>query len=164
MAFTRDQAYQALASLHPAPIFLESYRVRQLPENLDIYYRPPEEFFIAPDTQEAYTQGRLIPILDDGHFCEVLFLDPDTGALLLIPVESPGEVRETFRHWQQYLAELMARVGEMEESDDRIRQIADLVGFAHTKELFEYFDRVQSLSSDAWWEARHRFPLSISVE
>ena len=32
MVFTRDQGYQALASLNPAPVFLESYRVRTLPD------------------------------------------------------------------------------------------------------------------------------------
>jgi hypothetical protein len=164
MAFTRDQSYRALSSLHPASVFLESYRTRPLPENLDIYFGPPEEFFIAPDTQEAYTRGRLIPILDDGNFGLVLFLDPDAGVLLQIDVESPDEVRATFRYWQQYLADLMVRVGEAEGSDDRIRRIADLVGFAHTGKLFEFFDRVQSMRGDAWWKARRQFPLSISAE
>src|SRR5262245_11649442 len=105
MAFTRDQAYAALASLKPAPIFLESYRSRPLPENLDIYFGPPEEFFIAPETQDPCTGGRLVPILDDGNFGLVTFLDPDTKALVQIDVESPGEVRASFRHWQQYLAD-----------------------------------------------------------
>jgi hypothetical protein len=164
MACTRDQAYQALASLDPTPIFLESYRVRKLPENLEIHFGPPEEFFIAPDSQEIYTRARLIPILDDGNFGEVLFLDPVAGVLLIIDVESPHEIRTTFRHWQQYLAHLMIQVAESEESDSRIRRIADLVGFAHTRELFEYFDRMQNLSDDAWWEARRQFPLSIPAE
>lgn len=78
MAFTRDEAYEALASLNPAPIFLESYRVRSLPENLDIYFGPPEEFFIASDTQDRYTGGRLVPILDDGNFRLVTFLIGNT--------------------------------------------------------------------------------------
>lgn len=164
MAFTRDQAYDALSSLNPAPVFLESYRVRKLPENLDIYFGPPEEFFIAPDTQEIYTRGQLIPILDDGNFGLVLFLDPATGALIQIDVESPDEARATYRHWQQYLADLMVRVGESVDDDDRARRIAILIGFSHTKELFEYFDRTQSISGDAWWEARRLFPLSIATE
>jgi hypothetical protein len=94
----------------------------------------------------------------------VLFLDPDADALVLIDIESPGQVRSTFRHWQQYLAHLMIQVAESEESDDRIRRIAELIGFAHTRELFEYFDRMQNLSDDAWWEARRQFPLSIPAE
>lgn len=57
MAFTREQALGALASLKPAAVFLDSYTGKPLPENLDIYFGPPEEFFIAPDTQERYTRN-----------------------------------------------------------------------------------------------------------
>src|SRR5262245_32575415 len=105
MAFTRKQASAAPASFNPAPVFLDSYRVNPLPENLDIYFGPPEEFFIAPDTQELYTHNRLVPILDDGNFGLVTFLDPDTRNLVQIDVESPAETRAVFRHWQQYLAD-----------------------------------------------------------
>jgi hypothetical protein len=161
MAFTREQAFVALTSLNPAPVFLDSYRVRPLPEDLDIYFRPPEEFFLAPDTQELYTRNHLIPILDDGNFGLVIFLDPSTRELLQIDVESPDELRATFRHWQQYLANLMIRIGESVDDDERVRRMARLVGFAHTEELFAYFARAQLLNGDAWDEARRQFPLSI---
>ena len=161
MACTREQAYAALASLNPAPVFLESYRSRSLPENLEIYFGPPEEFFIAPDTQALYTRNRLVPILDDGNFGLVTFLDPTTRELLQMDVESPHEPQATFRHWQQYLADLMVRVGESVDEDEHVRRIAGLVGFAHTDELFEYFARSEALSGDAWWEARRQFPLDI---
>lgn len=161
MAFTREHAYGALASLNPAPVFLESYRVKSLPENLDIYFGPPEEFFIAPDTQEIYTRNHLVPILDDGNFGLVLFLDPHTKELVQMDIESPDEFRAVFRHWQQYLADLMLRVGESVDEDNRVRRIAVLVGFAYPDELFEFFARTQALSGDAWWEARRQFPLGI---
>jgi hypothetical protein len=161
VAFTREQAYDALVSLKPAQVFLDSYRVKPLPENLDIYFGPPEEFFIAPDTQELYTRNRLVPILDDGNFGLVTFLDADAGDLVQMDVEAPDESRATFRHWQQYLADLMLRIGESVEEDERVRRIAKLIGFAHTAELFAYFARTQALSGDAWWEARRRFPLEI---
>ena len=162
MAFTREQAYEALASLNPAPVFLDAYRVRPLPENLDIYLGPPEEFFIAPDTQEAYTHNHLIPILDDGNFDLVTFLAPDTGALIQMSVESPDDPPgATFRHWQQYLADLMIRIGECVDGDQRVARIAQLIGFAYTDELFAYFARTQALTGDAWWEERRRFPLGI---
>jgi hypothetical protein len=161
MAFTREQAYAALASLNPAPVFLESYRVRPLPENLDIYFGPPEEFFIAPDTQEIYACDRLVPILDDGNFDLVTFLDPGSGELVQLDVETPDEPRAIFRHWQQYLAALMIRMAESVDDDARVRRIAGLVGFAHTDELFEYRANSDALSGDAWWEARRRFPLTL---
>jgi hypothetical protein len=162
MAFTREQAFAALASLNPAPVFLESYRVRPLPENLDIYFGPPEELFVAPDTQELYTRNHLVPILDDGNFGLVTFLDPNTWELIQIDVESPEESRASFRHWQQYLADLMIRVGETVDEDGRVRRIAQLIGFGHTDELFKYFARTEELSGDAWSEARRQFPLGIA--
>jgi hypothetical protein len=164
MGFTREQAYAALASLNPAPVFLDSYRIKRLPEDLDIYFGPPEEFFIAPDTQELYTDSRLVPILDDGNFGLVTFLDPDTRELVQMDVESPAESRAVFRHWQQYLADLMIRVGESVDDDSRVRRMAQLVGFAHSNELFDYFARMEAVSGDASWEARRLFPLSIPAE
>jgi hypothetical protein len=161
VAFTRDQALAALASLKPAPVFLESYRVKVLPENLEIYFGPPEEFFIAPDTQALYTGNRLVPILDDGNFGLITFLDPDTRELVQMDVEDPGNSRTTFRHWQQYLADLMVRIGESEDDDGRLRHLAELVGFAHTDALFGYFTRSEGLTGEAWGEARRLFPQTI---
>jgi hypothetical protein len=161
MAFTREQAYAALASFNPAPVFLESYRVKSLPECLHIYFGPPEEFFIAPETQELYTRGHMVPILDDGNFGRVTFLDPRTRELVQMDVESPDEYRAVFRHWQQYLGDLMLHVGETVDEEDRVRRIAGLVGFAHIDKLFEHFAWTQALSGDGWWEARRQFPLGI---
>src|SRR5205823_1760609 len=112
---------------------------------------------------EPYTRGHLIPILDDGNFGVVTFLDPDTRALIQIHVESPDECATTFQHWQQYLAQVMIRIAEVAEDDERVRRIAALIQFSHTKQLFEYLDRAQQLDGDAWWEARRLFPLSITV-
>jgi hypothetical protein len=164
VAFTREQALDALASLKPAGVFLDSYRVKPLPENLDVYFGPPEEFFIAPDTQEVYTRNRLIPILDDGNFGLVTFLDPVTKELVQMDVESPDESRATSRHWQQYLAALMIRIGESVDEDEGVRRRAKLVGFAYTDELFAYFTRTQGLSGDAWQDARRRFLLGIPAQ
>jgi len=157
MPFTRDQAYAALASLNPAQVFLDSYRTKKLPENLEIYFGPPEEFFIAPDTQALYSKNRLIPILDDGNFRLVTFLDPDTRKLIQMDIESPDEDRVSFNHWQQYLADLMITIGESVDSDDLLPRMADLIGFTHVEELFDYFDQTE----DAWSEARRQFLASI---
>lgn len=160
MAFTREQACAALTSLNPAPVFLDSYRVRPLPENLDIYFGPPEECFIASDTQELYTHNCLVPILDDGDFGLVTFLNLDIQELVQMDVESPTDSRVAFRHWQQHLADLMIRVGESADDDCRLQRMAELVGFAHMDELFDRLARMDALSGAAWCEARRSFPLS----
>jgi hypothetical protein len=164
MRFTRDQAHQALASLNPARVFLDSYQSETLPEELNLYFGPPEEFFDDAESQEPYTGGKLIPILDDGNFGIVTFLDPASRTLTQIDVEAPDEPRTTFRHWQQYLADLMVQIGESVEDDDQLERIAVLIGFTHLDELLEYFDRTESITGDAWWEERRKFPLSIDAD
>ena len=164
MPFTREQAFAALTSLNPARVFLDSYRVKSLPEDLDIHFGPPEEFFISPSTQELYTRKRLIPILDDGNFGVVTFLEPDTRTLVQIDVESPNESRMVFRHWQQYLADLMIRICDSVDDDRRVELIAKLIGFEYTNEVFDYFARTASLEGEAWRVARDQFPLSIPVK
>lgn len=139
----RNQALDTLKSLNPAPVFLEAYRKSRLPHNLDIYFRPPEEFFLAPESQDAYTEGRLIPILDDGNFDLVTFYDPNDGSLLLIDIESPGEVRRKFENWRQYLGWLMIRIGETVDDDSKVRAMATCIGFEFVDQLFGFFQRCE---------------------
>lgn len=128
MAFTREEAYRTLAALRPAPVFLQAYHASRLPESLELYFRPPEEFFLAPDSQATYTEGRWVPILDDGSFSLITFCDPDTLALRQMYVESPGEVQAALPNWNAYLADLMERVMESDEDPERLRRIAELIG------------------------------------
>ena len=160
MPFTRDQAYAALASLSPAQVFLDSYRTQKLPENLEIYFGPPEEFFIAPDTQALYSKNRLIPILDDGNFGLVTFLDPDTRKLIQMDIESPDEDRVPFNHWQQYLADLMITIGESVDSDDLLPD-GRPDRFHPRRRIVRLFDQTEDVSDDAWSEARRQFLASI---
>ena len=137
---TRDEALAALLSLDPAPIFGESYRQKQLPENLDIYFGPPEEFFLASDTQSPYTDGGLIPILDDGNFGIVTFLDPKTRTIVQKDVESPFEEYARFQNWQQYLGSLVINMAESIDDDERLERMADLVGFKYLEEALALLD------------------------
>ena len=51
MPVTREQSYTALASLHPAPILLQCYQQEALPDMMELFFRPPEVFFISPEIQ-----------------------------------------------------------------------------------------------------------------
>jgi hypothetical protein len=154
---TREQARKALEGLSPAPIFLEAYRSERLPMDLQIDFGPPEEFFLAPDTVSAYTDGRLIPILDDGNFGIVTFYDPDTGALLQKDVESPQEILDRFENWQQYLASLMMRFAETIDDDEDLRNIAELIGFRHFQELMAFYDHEPGEPFDQYERRRREF-------
>jgi len=145
MPFTRAQALNALRTWNPAPVFLDAYATKHLPENLDIYVGPPEEFFLAPDTQARYTKNRVIPVLDDGNFGLVIFHDPDDRILIECDVETPDEIRHTYNNWQQYLAGLMLRIGDSVDDDHRIRRMAELVAFKHTDELLQLWRSIGDL-------------------
>jgi hypothetical protein len=136
---TREHAFEILASLKPSPVFLEAYRTPRLPEDLDIYFGCPEEFFLAPETLPAYTEGRLVPILDDGSFDTVTFYDSASGGLVQKSVESPREIVATFANWPQYIVHLMIRIAESVDDDDQLRRMGDLIGFRHFDQLMEFF-------------------------
>ncbi len=161
MGFTREQAYQTVKEMRVAPVFAQSDEVKCLPENLDIFFGPPEEFFIASDSQEPYTGGRMVPILDDGNFGIVTFYDPRTGELAQYDIESSDEVHATFRCWQQYLAALLFRVVESIGDGERIRRIAALVRFHYVEDLFAVCHRAAGMSYQQFREERQRFIQSV---
>lgn len=55
-------------------------------------------------------------------------------------IESPHETRATLANWQQYLTDLMIRIAGSIDDDDRLRRLADLIGFKYFNELMGFFD------------------------
>jgi len=143
MVVTREQALSTLKALGAASIFVQSYRDEHLPKDLDLFFRPPEEFFLSPDTQERYTDGQLIPLLDDGSFNLVLFYDPESKLLLRKFVERPTDAIHYF-NWQQYLADLMITIAESIDDDDETElvEIARLLEFKYLQETIAFLDTV----------------------
>jgi hypothetical protein len=154
---TRDEAHRTLELLGVAPIFLHSYSTRPLPRNLDIFFGPPEELFLEPETQGVYTEGRLIPILDDGNFGLVTFYDPRDKSLIQKDVETPGEIQARYRNWQQYLADLLMRIAEVIEDENELKDIAQLVGFRHLAETLACLDRLAAKSDNEWNRGKEQF-------
>jgi hypothetical protein len=89
-----------------------------------------------------------VPILDDGNFGLVTFHDPNARRLLEIYVETPGEICAEFNNWQQYLANLLLRIGEAEDDDARVLRVSELVGFRYAEELFDFWHRTNTLRGD----------------
>ena len=160
---TRDEALAALLSLDPAPVFGESYRSKRLPENLEIYFGPPEEFFLAGDTQSPYTDGGLIPILDDGNFGIVTFVDPVSRALVQKSVESPFEEYARFQNWQQYLGSLVINIAESIDDDERLRVMSDLIGYRYLDDTLALLDDLANAPHDEYHRARARFLASLQT-
>ena len=138
MPVTREQCYTALASLHPAPIFLQCYQQETLPDMMELYFRPPEVFFITPEIQVQYTNDVLIPNLDEGSFDTAILLHPHTGALYRYSIELPQQPLHTFPSWRQYLADLMLRIAELAEDDAEIVHLGNIIGFTDFDALFAF--------------------------
>ena len=138
MPVTRAQCYAALASLQPAPIFLQCYQQEALPEMMELYFRPPEVFFITPEIQAQYTHNVLIPILDEDSFDTAILLHPVTGVLYRYSIEWPQQALCVFAHWGQYLADLMLRIAELAEDDAEIVHLGNIIGFTDFDALFAF--------------------------
>ncbi len=155
MKVTREQAKDCLKSIEVAPIFEQSYESKRLPKELDIFFGPPEEFFLAPDTQRSYSNAVLIPILDDGNFDRVLFYDPQTNSFVEKSIEEP-DYACPLASWQQYLASLMIRIIEgIDAEDSELAEIADLIAFKHLDKTLAFLDSV--LEDDDYREKQNQF-------
>jgi hypothetical protein len=147
VAVTRDQAMETLLSLGVGAIFIQSYLDKDLPDGLEMYFRPPEEFFLAPDTQEPYTHGRLIPLLDNGSFSLVLFYDPDSKSFVRKYIEDPDDagMQSHYKNWQQYLVDLMIDMVEAEEDDERLKKMAERIEFSRLDEVIDFVESMQAV-------------------
>src|SRR5260221_7782553 len=143
MPVTRQQAMDTLKALNVAEIFLQSYSNNRLPKDLDLFFSPPEEFFLAPDTQQLYTEGRLIPLLDDGSFALVLFYDPEGKCFVRKYLEHPHQ-QTCYANWQQYLADLIITIAESIDNDCQLEEIAALLEFRYLPETLVFLDALSS--------------------
>lgn len=82
----------------------------------------------------------MIPILDDGNFGRVLFIDPATQGLIQMGIESPEESRKVFVSWQDYLEDLMITLCECTDWDKtQLRLAAELIGYERVDEYLARF-------------------------
>lgn len=161
MAVTREQALETLESLGVAAIFIHAYLDNELPDHMELYFRPPDEFFLAPDTQEEYTQGRLIPLLDNGSFNLVLFYDPESKTFVRKYVEDPDDpnTQTHYANWNQYLADLMIDIVEGAEEDDdgELEKIAKRIEFERLYDVIAFVDSLSSVPYEEHDERRSGF-------
>lgn len=140
-AVTKSEARTCLRQSGFPSIFDALYESSSsVPFNLDIYCGCPEEFFITPAKQVPYTGGRLVPILDDGNFDSVTFVDPDTNAFVIKSIEEPNTERERFESLQQVVATILIRMGEADVDDDALRAAAGEMQFPKIDALIEFLN------------------------
>ena len=71
------ESLNTIRSLGLAPIFEDLYFGREVPANLRVYMSYPSQFRSASlSTWLPLTEGRLIPIVDDGNFYDICLYDP----------------------------------------------------------------------------------------
>ncbi|WP_037225725.1 hypothetical protein [Rhodopirellula baltica] len=147
--FTRNASLLALKSLGVADVFTRCFDSKALPHSLDVHFGPPDELFTASGNCEF---GPLIPLLDDGSFRSVLFLDiMNRRQLHKRYVDDLRVDAIVYQGWQQYLADLTISIADSGASDEELSAIAKTIGFDHPDSTLTFLDA----ASDVPWEQRH---------
>ena len=141
------ESLDTIRTLGLARIFEDLYFGREVPTNLQIYMRYPSEFRDATlDEWRPLTEGNLIPIVDDGNFCNICLFDPLRRKFVVKFVEEPARIVREFDSWQQYLAYALLEIADSGPSDEELIQVAEAVGFYHTAELLSLLRETEALS------------------
>ena len=74
--------------------------------------------------------------MDEGSFDTALLLHPHSGELFCYSIEWPQQALRSYANWQQYLADLMLRITEIEEDDAEVVHLGKLIGFEDFDALF----------------------------
>ena len=99
----------------------------------------------------------MIPILDDGNFGIVTFLDPETRTIVQKDVERPFEEYARFEKWQQYLGSLVINMAESIDDDERLRLMSDLIGYKYFEETLTLLDSLGNAPYEEYQRAKAGF-------
>ncbi len=140
------ESLRAIRSLTLAPVFEDLYFGRDVPANLQIYLRYPREFHDAsPGDLRRLTEGRFVPLVNDGNLDTVCLFDPERRSFVVKSLDEPETVVQEFDHWQQFLAAKLLEIADSGPSRAELRAIAAIVGFRRTPELLALLDELESL-------------------
>ena len=141
-----------------APVFENLYFGRDVPANLRIYMSYPSDFRNSTlDEWQRLTAGSLVPIVDDGNFCNICLFDPRRRKFIVKFVEEPEQILREFDSWQQYLAYALLEISESGPSESQLVQVAEAAGFQHTADLIALIREMETLSDDEIGERANQF-------
>jgi hypothetical protein len=161
---TRAEVLGWIRRLGLADVFCRLYLREPVPYHLDVHFGCPEELFSPTGQQSTFTEGGLIPLLDDGNFGLILLFDPLSGQFIEKDIEGGGEVQTRYDNWQQYLAELMIRIADSGADDEKLRGIAEMVGFRYLAETLQFLDSCGNLPFDEYHRRKEAFRMQLSDE
>jgi hypothetical protein len=141
-----NESLDTIRTLGLASVFEDLYFGREVPANLQIYMRYPTEFRNATLNEwRPLTEENLIPIVDDGNFCNICLFAPSRRKFVVKFVEEPARIVREFDSWQQYLAYALLEIADSGLSDEELIQVAEAVGFHHTSELLSLLREMEVL-------------------
>ena len=118
----------------------------------------PSQFRSASlNTWLPLTEGRLIPIVDDGNFYDICLYDPQQRKFVVKFIEEPDKPVREFDSWQQYLAYKLLEIAESGPSEGELIAIAEAVGFNYTAELLSLLREMEALSDREIDQRTERF-------
>jgi len=152
------ESLNTIRSLGLAPIFEDLYFGREVPANLRVYMSYPSQFRSGSlNTWLPLTEGRLIPIVDDGNFYNVCLYEPQQRKFVVKFIEEPDKTAREFDSWQQYLAYKLLEIADSGPSEAELTEVAEAVGFNYTPELLLLLREMEALSDQEIDERTERF-------
>ena len=152
------ESLNTIRSLGLAPIFEDLYFGREVPANLRVYMSYPSQFRSASlSTWLPLTEGRLIPIVDDGNFYDICLYDPQQRKFVVKFIEEPDRTVREFDSWQQYLAYKLLEIAESGPTEGELIEVAEAVGFNHAPELLSLLREMAALSDREIEQRAERF-------
>ncbi len=143
------ESLNTIRSLGIGPVFESIYFGRDVPEVISPYFGYPDLFRkTALIDCGPLTEGRLIPICDDGNGDNICLFDPVKREFVVKFMEEPEEVVREFSLWQQYLAHVLLAIADSGATDDEIVEVADLIGFKQTEGLLALLSELELLPDD----------------
>ena len=100
------------------------------------FFQAAWSVFHQPRDPNAIHPRCVVPILDEGSFDTAILLHPYSGELFCFSIELPQQALRSYANWQQYLADLMLRLAEIEEDDAEVVRLGKLIGFEDFDALF----------------------------
>jgi hypothetical protein len=138
-------------------IVLDDFDGKPLPYNLDLHFREPYPIFlIGAEGQAAYGQGGITPIWTGrGDYTIVAYHHaPARKGFFRFDIETPEkEEQPPGLSWQQVLVKEFKFLWELEWTDERLREVADLFGFKYIDLLIAGLSqaKLDTFEKDAAW-------------
>jgi hypothetical protein len=143
------ESLETIRSLELSGVFEDLYWGRDVPFDLDIYMSYPAQFRdTSLEDWHPLTSGGLVPVVDDGNFYNICFLDPDRNVFVVKFIGNPDVIISEYSSWQQYLANCLMEMADSGLGQRELIAIATKVGFDDLNALSSLLNELEQLADE----------------